>query len=91
LIAGRESLFNIVFSAYEFARLAFYDMKLKNCAPSDARVATHNAGRKGPTNGNTNGNREGDGHSQLVYKHAISTIMPASPITMFEAVDEEGR
>jgi host factor-I protein len=29
-----------------------------------------------------------DGHSQLVYKHAISTIMPASPITMFEAVDE---
>jgi host factor-I protein len=32
-----------------------------------------------------------DGHSQLVYKHAISTIMPASPITMFEAVDEEPR
>ncbi len=32
-----------------------------------------------------------DGHSQLVYKHAISTIMPASPITMFEAVDEEAR
>ena len=32
-----------------------------------------------------------DGHSQLVYKHAISTIMPASPITMFEAVDEETR
>ena len=30
-----------------------------------------------------------DGHSQLVYKHAISTIMPASPITMFEAVDED--
>ena len=29
-----------------------------------------------------------DGHSQLVYKHAISTIMPASPITMFEAVDD---
>jgi host factor-I protein len=29
-----------------------------------------------------------DGHSQLVYKHAISTIMPASPITMFEAADE---
>jgi host factor-I protein len=28
-----------------------------------------------------------DGHSQLVYKHAISTIMPASPITMFEAVE----
>jgi host factor-I protein len=32
-----------------------------------------------------------DGHSQLVYKHAISTIMPASPITMFEAVDEDAR
>jgi host factor-I protein len=32
-----------------------------------------------------------DGHSQLVYKHAISTIMPASPITMFEAVDEDTR
>jgi host factor-I protein len=30
-----------------------------------------------------------DGHSQLVYKHAISTIMPASPITMFEAADED--
>jgi host factor-I protein len=29
-----------------------------------------------------------DGHSQLVYKHAISTIMPASPITMFEAAEE---
>ncbi len=29
-----------------------------------------------------------DGHSQLVYKHAISTIMPASPITMFEVGDE---
>ena len=29
-----------------------------------------------------------DAHSQLVYKHAISTIMPASPITMFEAVEE---
>ena len=29
-----------------------------------------------------------DGHSQLVYKHAISTIMPAHPIQMFEAGDE---
>ena len=29
-----------------------------------------------------------DGHSQLVYKHAISTIMPAAPIQMFEAVEE---
>lgn len=26
-----------------------------------------------------------DGVSQLVYKHAISTIMPSSPITLFEA------
>lgn len=25
-----------------------------------------------------------DGHSQLVYKHAISTIMPASPVQLFE-------
>jgi host factor-I protein len=29
-----------------------------------------------------------DGHSQLVYKHAISTIMPGAPIMMFEPVDE---
>ena len=29
-----------------------------------------------------------DGHSQLVYKHAISTIMPGAPIQMFET--EEG-
>jgi host factor-I protein len=26
-----------------------------------------------------------DGHSQLVYKHAISTVMPATPIQLFEA------
>jgi len=25
-----------------------------------------------------------DGHSQLVYKHAISTIMPSSPVQLFE-------
>ena len=25
-----------------------------------------------------------DGHSQLVYKHAISTIMPAQPISLHE-------
>ena len=25
-----------------------------------------------------------DGHSQLVYKHAISTIMPGGPITLFD-------
>lgn len=29
-----------------------------------------------------------DGHSQLVYKHAISTIMPAQPIQLFEAGDD---
>jgi host factor-I protein len=31
-----------------------------------------------------------DGHSQLVYKHAISTIMPGHPIQMFEPIEEEG-
>ena len=30
-----------------------------------------------------------DGQSQLVYKHAISTIMPASPIQMLEAADDD--
>ena len=25
-----------------------------------------------------------DGHSQLVYKHAISTIMPAQPVHLFD-------
>jgi host factor-I protein len=29
-----------------------------------------------------------DGHSQLVYKHAISTIMPASPVQLFEGSDD---
>jgi len=29
-----------------------------------------------------------DGHSQLVYKHAISTIMPGHPIQLFEGADE---
>jgi host factor-I protein len=29
-----------------------------------------------------------DGHSQLVYKHAISTIMPGAPIQMFEPVED---
>ncbi|MBX3596381.1 MAG: RNA chaperone Hfq [Rhizobiaceae bacterium] len=28
-----------------------------------------------------------DGHSQLVYKHAISTIMPSQPVQMFEGED----
>jgi len=26
-----------------------------------------------------------DGLSQLVYKHAISTVMPATPVQLFEA------
>ena len=30
-----------------------------------------------------------DGHSQLVYKHAISTVMPTGPIQLFES-DREG-
>ncbi|MDD7908721.1 MULTISPECIES: RNA chaperone Hfq [Pseudovibrio] len=31
-----------------------------------------------------------DGHSQLVYKHAISTIMPNTPVQLFDPQDEEG-
>jgi host factor-I protein len=31
-----------------------------------------------------------DGHSQLVYKHAISTIMPSQPIQLFEQEDQGG-
>ena len=30
-----------------------------------------------------------DGHSQLVYKHAISTVMPATAIQLFDS-DKEG-
>ena len=30
-----------------------------------------------------------DAHSQLVYKHAISTIMPAQPVQLFEGDKEE--
>ncbi|WP_336279189.1 RNA chaperone Hfq [Bartonella sp. CB175] len=30
-----------------------------------------------------------DGHVQLVYKHAISTIMPGQPVQMFESEDQE--
>ena len=30
-----------------------------------------------------------DGHSQLVYKHAISTIMPGQPVQLFENAGEE--
>jgi host factor-I protein len=29
-----------------------------------------------------------DAHSQLVYKHAISTIMPAGPVQLFESARE---
>lgn len=25
-----------------------------------------------------------DGHTQLVYKHAVSTIMPATPLQLFD-------
>jgi len=25
-----------------------------------------------------------DGHTQLVYKHAISTVMPSGPVQLFE-------
>jgi len=33
-----------------------------------------------------------DGHSQLVYKHAISTIMPSQPVQMFEIENiEDGK
>jgi host factor-I protein len=30
-----------------------------------------------------------DAHSQLVYKHAISTVMPTAPIQLFEPGKEE--
>ena len=30
-----------------------------------------------------------DGQSQLVYKHAISTIMPAGPVQLFEPVMDD--
>ncbi|MBM3468972.1 MAG: RNA chaperone Hfq [Alphaproteobacteria bacterium] len=32
-----------------------------------------------------------DGHSQLVYKHAISTVMPQGPIQLFEATAAQAR
>lgn len=31
-----------------------------------------------------------DAHSQLVYKHAISTVMPATPVQLFDPAREEG-
>jgi len=30
-----------------------------------------------------------DGHTQLVYKHAVSTIMPSVPVSLFEG-DRDG-
>ncbi|NNE83727.1 MAG: RNA chaperone Hfq [Alphaproteobacteria bacterium] len=30
-----------------------------------------------------------DAHSQLVYKHAISTIMPSAPVQLFEPEIED--
>jgi host factor-I protein len=30
-----------------------------------------------------------DAHSQLVYKHAISTVMPATPVQLFDASQEQ--
>jgi host factor-I protein len=31
-----------------------------------------------------------DGHTQLVYKHAISTVMPGAPIMLFDSSKAEG-
>jgi host factor-I protein len=31
-----------------------------------------------------------DGHTQLVYKHAISTVMPGGPVALFDPVGPEG-
>ncbi len=30
-----------------------------------------------------------DGHTQLIYKHAISTILPGMPIQLFDAASKE--
>jgi len=30
-----------------------------------------------------------DGHSQLVYKHAISTVMPVTPVSLYDEGDDE--
>jgi host factor-I protein len=30
-----------------------------------------------------------DAHSQLVYKHAISTVMPSQPVQLFDPVRDE--
>jgi len=31
-----------------------------------------------------------DGHTQLVYKHAISTVMPGAPIQLYDEAKTEG-
>ena len=31
-----------------------------------------------------------DGHTQLIYKHAISTVMPGAPIMLFDATAATG-
>ncbi|MDD3181539.1 MAG: RNA chaperone Hfq [Alphaproteobacteria bacterium] len=31
-----------------------------------------------------------DGHIQLVYKHAVSTIMPNVPVQLFEGTENSG-
>ncbi|CCG43132.1 RNA chaperone Hfq [Magnetospirillum molischianum] len=30
-----------------------------------------------------------DGHTQLVYKHAISTVMPSTPVILFDPTAKE--
>ena len=30
-----------------------------------------------------------DGHAQLVYKHAISTVMPLQPISLWDGEEED--
>lgn len=32
-----------------------------------------------------------DGQSQLVYKHAISTIMPGQPVQLFDKLENENQ
>lgn len=30
-----------------------------------------------------------DGHTQLIYKHAVSTVMPGGPVQLFEPKPED--
>ncbi len=30
-----------------------------------------------------------DGHAQLVYKHAISTVMPGSPVNLWDGEEDD--